>query len=190
MSDGLSSLGPVTTTVWVALTKDLIKWYKDTYPDEDSIDPKVAAVALSAAEFNVLKARENLVARMQATPLTPDEEMLQLRGIEKDKLITSDDYPTGDPSNQRENWLKAKKLAISVADDLETAFGETLWKAMLGSRGPPDSKDTGGAKLNRGKAATSIAIHPLHKPPIEGLFIQFLQVQRKYEMLQGWPTEL
>jgi hypothetical protein len=88
---------------------------------------------------------------MQAVPLTPDEEMLQLHGVSKDKLRMEDDFLIGDPSNQRENWSKAKELAITVADDLDTSFGETLWKALLGSRNQPEAKDTEGAKLNRGK---------------------------------------
>lgn len=148
--------GTVTTAVWVALTKELVSWYEEAYPTEGKLDLKVAAVAVSAAEFNFEKAKETLVAQMQAVPLTPDEKMLQLRGVGKDKLIMHDDFPTGDPSNQRENWFKTKDFAINVADDLDTSFGETLWKALPGSRNPPEAKDSGGAKLNCGKKERSM----------------------------------
>lgn len=147
----------LTRPQWVSMAKDLVQWYEKEHPSEDKLDPKLAAVALSAAEFDVAQARINLVARMHATPLTPDEEMLQIRGIAKDQLNEPDLWPVGDPSNQKQNWLKAKNLAVEVADELDTTFGEPLWKAMLGTRSPPDAKDTGGAKPHRGES-----LHILH----------------------------
>jgi hypothetical protein len=53
---------------------------RDRISIRDKLDRKIAAVTLSAAEFNVMQARQNLVARMQATPLTIDEEMLKCGG--------------------------------------------------------------------------------------------------------------
>jgi hypothetical protein len=148
---------PITTAVWVAMTKMLVEWYQKEYPSAqaDALDPEVAAVALSAAESEMEKAKRNLVARMPDTPLTPDEEMLQLRGVKKDQLNMPEDFPVGDPADERANWRKARDLAINVADDLDTTFKKSLWKALLGSRSQPGEDDTGGRKPNRGKPVTS-----------------------------------